>query len=314
MHNIQIIIPMRNESNGIIALFESINWLYENLQSLDITAKFLIIDNNSNDDSYSKLISILRNSQITNVKVIRLIKNIGLQSSILLGIKKSESGSVAVWCSDQQEPREVLLQMIRIHFTHNQIVIGRATKRSESYLLTLMRKSFYKVLDFVSDNKIPDSIQDFYVFDSKIKNYLSHSRSQFKFIRKSLVKDFENIEYLNYEKVNRIHGSSKFGFITLYKLAITAIFQDFERALRLMAVTSVATAIMSGGFGIFIAVIKLIGFNLNLPGWASLVVIISFAFSLTFIVLALIIEMVQRIYENQSEPLDIDIYEGEIYP
>ena len=314
MNNIEIIIPMRNESEGIKFLIESIEWLQANLLDIQISAKFLIIDNNSSDRSYSKLVSILETSALSNVRVLKLIKNVGLQSSILLGIKKSEDVSLAIWCSDQQEPREILLQMIKRHFENKVIVIGRARKRSESFLITSMRKLFYRMLDFVSDTKIPDSIQDFYVFDRKIRKYLSTSTSQFTFIRKILVSDFDLIEFLDYEKVNRRHGVSSFGFSSLYRLAITAIFQDFERALRLMAVSSFSTAIASGGFGVFVIIIKLIGVNLNLPGWASLVVLLSFAFSLLFMVLSLVIEMIQRIYQNQSGPLDLERYEIERYP
>jgi hypothetical protein len=314
VHDLDVIIPMRNESSGLNHLIDSIKWLSDNLDNNQISAKFLILDNNSTDNSYNELVSILKISNIHTVKVVKLIKNVGLQSSILLGLKKSRHVTCAVWCSDQQEPREKLLEMVLLHFKTKKIIIGRAIKRSEPFLITLFRRSFYRLLDFVTDKKIPDSIQDFYVFDSKIRNYLSRSTSQFTFIRKTLVSDFDNIVVLDYQKENRRHGKSKFGFSSLYRLAVTAIFQDFERALRLITVSSFCAALLSGGFGFFVLIIKLVGINLNLPGWASLVVLMSLAFSLVFILMSIVIELIQRIYENQSVSLDLERYEIESYP
>ena len=78
--NISVVIPVYNSEN---ALFELYQKLKKTLESLEVKFEIILIDDNSIDDSYKKIVEL--NNKDNRVKGMKLAQNFGQQNAIICG-------------------------------------------------------------------------------------------------------------------------------------------------------------------------------------------------------------------------------------
>lgn len=97
---LSIVIPCYNESDSINLLIDKL------LKILKNNIEIILVDNGSTDGTYNKLISL---NLPKNIKVVRVIKNLGYGNGIIQGLKSTEGEIVAWTHADlQTDPRDVI--------------------------------------------------------------------------------------------------------------------------------------------------------------------------------------------------------------
>ena len=86
-HRICVVIPIFNEENNLELLFKDIKYLSSCYFKNNYDCSFLLIDDCSNDSSFSKLNELLSHEELGNVKLERNQKNIGYAGTIVKGFE-----------------------------------------------------------------------------------------------------------------------------------------------------------------------------------------------------------------------------------
>ena len=109
-----------------------------------------------------------------------------------------------------------------------------------------------------------------------------------------------NTAYIAYEANERENGESKWSFLKLFKYAIDGIVAFSTLPLRLSIATGFITAIASIIYLVVVVLQKLI-WGIDVPGYATIIVLILFFGSLQLFCIGIIGEYVGRTFEQTKD-------------
>jgi glycosyltransferase involved in cell wall biosynthesis len=186
------------------------------------------------------------------------------------------------------------------------IVNARRVKRdSDSWLKARSAGAFYKVFNALSEQPIPRDVGDFRLMDREVVRVITTLGERSR-CNKSLFSwvGFETAE-VTYERPPRAVGTSRWNYWKLTKLALDAIFSSSTVPLRIWTYIGVGMGVLSFVYSAFVFVRTLI-FGIDLPGYASTLILILIFGGLNMVALGIIGEYVGRIYaEVRQRPLYI---------
>lgn len=300
---ISIIVPVYNEEENIHLLYERVQGV---ICSLSDSYEFELIftDNHSKDNSFRILKELAEKDQ--RVKVIRFSRNFGYQRSIYTGYSTASGDAAIQLDCDLQDPPEMISEFIKKWEEGYKVVYGIREKRKEGWIINTSRKIFYRLIDLLSEDKLPHDAGDFRLIDRCVLEELKKIYDASPYLRGTIVTlGFEQTG-IPYSRDARKSGESKFGLSQMIQLALDGIVSHSIIPLR------IATFI---GF-----VITLITFLLTFVyvywrffrtsdwprGFATTYVLILFSIGLNGLFLGVIGEYLGRIYlQVKAHPIAV---------
>ncbi len=286
MKLITICIPVFNEEENILIAYQNINELFKNKLS-NYNYEIIFTDNSSSDNT-EKIITELANKN-KQVKYIRFKNNLGYDKSLLEGYKNSTGESTVVIDCDLQDPVIIIKDFIQEWEKGHDVVYGIRKKRNESFLFTLLRKIYYRIMRSNSNTNYPLDAGDFRLVDKSVIKNFENNNSLYPYIRGLTFSLSKNPKGIEYERNKRQYGKSKLGFYNTFTYAINALLEETRIFIRFFGRVSL--------FGLIVTTIfTLINFFLSfslINIFQNIVIII-----LVFIVfiLSIISEYILRIY------------------
>ena len=288
-------IPVKNESQNIPLLQQQLSNLIDKTKYNEVTFCICINDNLSTDGSTEQLLAWQDTDN--RVKVYKLHQPLDFQSSIQNLMKKSSADAFAILQSDLQDPIADFEKLLDIYMINQEyIVAGRAVSRKGSRFVNKIRSIFYWLLSSSSGTNYVSGFQDFYILPEYVYSQTASLPSNRLFIRGFLYFNFTKIIFIDYERVDRIFGESKFDFVKMYDLALDGLLLYGRRFIRILSLTSFFVFIISLVFGLVILIMSFLGVDFGSKGWASIILSISFLVSILGMVAGLILEYLIRIY------------------
>jgi glycosyltransferase involved in cell wall biosynthesis len=287
-----IVIPIRDEEETLGELHSRLSSL---LESLDGPAEVIFIDDGSKDSSYFQMLNI--HGLDPRFKVVRLSRNFGHQIAITAGIDLAAGDAVVIMDGDLQHPPEVIPEMTRRWRDGYEVVYGVMHRRTESWFKRASARAFYGLLSRLTDVQVPPAAGDFRLVDRKALDAFRAMRERNRYIRGM----FSWIGYrqigVPYESPPRSAGRSKYTLGRMMKLALDGIVGFSNLPLHLVLNVGFAVSAASFLLGVAAIAVKIAG-AFAVPGWASIVVIISFVGGVQLVVLGVMGEYVARIYDE----------------
>jgi dolichol-phosphate mannosyltransferase len=178
------------------------------------------------------------------------------------------------------------------------VVVGLRRRRQEHPLLVLARHSFYTLLSRISDDQVTRDAGDFRLVDRSVIDHLKQLNDFNPFVR-GVVSSFAAREVgIPYDRLQRMHGRSKFPVRKLIGFALDGILGHSILPLRLASYSGFAISLITLMISSFYIVGALF-FGHSWPsGFATIVVVTLFGISLNAIFLGIIGEYVSRIYQQ----------------
>lgn len=295
MKKISVIVPVYNEQENVVTAY---NTLKEALGSLknSYTYEIIFIDNHSNDRTFAILQELAEKDK--RLKIARFSRNFGYQRSIYTGYILSSGDAVIQFDCDLQDPPQMFPEFIRKWEEGYAVVYGIRKRRQEKWFMNFLRKIFYRIISFLSEEKLPYDAGDFRLVDKRIVKELRQLYDYYPYIRGIIASlGFEQIG-IPYERQKRQLGRSKFRFRDLFDLAIDGIVSHSILPLRLAAYCGLIIFI----FAFFLILAYLIGrvfFGQDWPrGFATITALILFSLGLNAFFLGIIGEYIGRIYQQ----------------
>lgn len=296
---ISIIAPMYNEAAVIDRFFEQIQYyLAQITQSYEI----ICVNDGSTDQTWQKLVTY--NQQDSRIKLINLSRNFGKEAALTAGIDHSTGQSVIPIDCDLQDPPELIIEMYQKWQEGFDVVLAkRIDRQSDSFIKRLTSKIFYSTMERVSDIDIPNDVGDFRLLDRKVINCLKQFQEKNRFMKGIFASLGFTTCTVEYTRPERVAGETKWNYLSLYRLAIDGIVSFSSFPLKLWSYIGASISLMAFLYGFFI-MIKTLILGVDVPGYASLMVVILFMSGLILLCLGMIGEYLARVFiEVKDRPV-----------
>lgn len=299
---ISISIPVLNEAGNLEALYARLVALADRMADR-CDLEFVFTDNHSDDDTWPMLSRLA--AADPRVRAMRFSRNFGFQNSILANYLHARGDAVMQIDADLQDPPEMLEQFFSLWQQGHHVVYGIRRKRPEGWLLNLIRKCGYWVIDRVSEHPIPRDVGDFRLIDRAVVEAISKLRMPDPYLRGVIAGLGFNQIGIPYDRDARTVGESKFNVMRLMRLGLTAVFNHSTVPLRMASFLGLVILLGSLAGALYYVVLRWI--EPDLPrGFASIQVMVLFGIGLNAFLLGVIGEYILRIYRIlRSDPIAI---------
>lgn len=298
---ISIIVPTYNEGANIDALLARLSPI---LSEVGLSWEIIFVDDGSSDDTLSRISSFHQiNSRI---KAVSFSRNFGKEIGIAAGLDHAQGAAVILMDADLQHPPELIPTFIERWKNGSSIVFGQRTDRSTDSLFRRgLTRLFYRVFAMFGETPLPQNAGDFRLLDRKAVEALRGMGERARF-SKGLYAwiGFKSVG-VPFEAAERRSGHSKFKPNVLFRFALDGIISFSTVPLRLWTYIG---ALISGIalLGALYSIISTIISGVDVPGFATLIVSITFFSGIQLLSLGIIGEYIGRIFaEVKGRPLYI---------
>ena len=289
---LSVVIPVYNEEMNIGKLHTR---LCNTLNPLEITWEVVYI----NDGSKDRSMAILRgmSEDDSHVRFIDFSRNFGHQLAITAGIDFAKGEWIVVMDGDGQDPPELLPELLAKAQEGFEVVYARRRKREgENFLKKLTARMFYRLLAKITNIEIPVDTGDFRIIHRKIQRILKQMPEQHKYIRGQISWIGFNQTYLEYDREERMGGTTKFTYSKMIRFALDGISSFSTWPLKVATVTGFAVSAVA--FGLIIYSLYQKFFGTTEPGWTSLHISVLFIGGIQLIGIGMLGEYLGRVSDN----------------
>jgi glycosyltransferase involved in cell wall biosynthesis len=300
MKAISIIVPCFNETRNIENFYQEIIKVFNQYDRY--VFEVICVEDGSSDNTLYELLEVV--ARDNRFKVIELSRNFGKEAAITAGIDHSTGDAVIPIDCDLQDPPELIGEMIEKWEKGAEVVLAKRVDRSEDTIFK--RKSaefFYKVHNKLANVNIPDNVGDFRLMDRVVVASINELRERQRFMKGIFAWVGFKTETIEYVRASRRVGDSKFSGWKLWNLALEGFTSFSTIPLRLWTYIGVIGAFFSIIYALFISIRTLV-YGVEVPGYASLIVIFLFISSLQILSVGVLGEYIGRIYmETKNRPI-----------
>ncbi len=301
MKTIDVVVPCYNEEEVLELFYTESKKVFDTLTNYDI--KYIFV----NDGSKDKTLSILKDlaAKDSKVKYISFSRNFGKESAMFAGLNNTTGDYVVLMDADLEHPPTAVPTMVeKIEEGYDSCACMRKA-RSAGGFKSGLSSLFYKFNNRFSDINLKQNAQDFRMMSRQmVEAVLSMSENQ-RFTKGIFEWVGFDTYWIENEDVTRPAGSTKWGLKSLIKYAINGITSFSISPLRFLTMMGLIISLLTF-FMIVITFIRKIVFDIDVSGYASLMITISFLGGIVEMSIGILGEYIGNIYiETKNRPIYI---------
>ncbi len=296
---LSIVVPVYNEQEIIPELVYRINDAVKNITE---SYEIIFVNDGSKDDSLERLkLECAKNDKLHYISFSR---NFGHQIAITAGMDYASGDAIVTIDGDLQDPPELIADMYKEYENGYKVVYAkRNTRKGETWFKLFTAKMFYRLMARLVSFEIPLDVGDFRLISKDVLAYLKDMKEYDKYIRGQIAWLGFKSTYVLYDRDERKYGSTNYPFKKMLRLAYNGITAFSDSPLKLASSLGFIVCIIS----FFIGVYALYGYFIErntFPGWASLIISITFLGGVQLLSIGIIGEYISRIINNvRDRPL-----------
>jgi polyisoprenyl-phosphate glycosyltransferase len=294
-----LVVPAYNEESVIGELTARLAAVME---ALDGPAETILVDDGSRDRTYELMLEVARTDP--RFRLVRLSRNFGHQIALTAGVDLAVGDAVIVLDADLQDPPEVILELAaRWRDGYDVVYAVRDVRNGDTRFKRATASLFYRFFNRLSEVQVPLDVGDFRLIDRRVVDVFFRMRESGRFVRGMFSWiGFKQTGVL-YQREERYAGETKYPLAKMLRFAITGLVSFSSAPLRAALNLGFIVSIVSFLVGMFALVVKVTG-SFAVPGWASILVIITFIGGVQLVVLGVIGEYIADIHvEVKQRPL-----------
>lgn len=300
---ISVVAPFYNEGDGVAHFYREMCAIFGALPQYNF--ELVCVDDGSSDDTLSRLIKVA--DEDNRVRVIEFSRNFGKEAALTAGIDYASGDAVIPIDSDLQDPPDLIGEMIELWRSGAEVVLAKRVDRSsDTALKRLTASAFYRIHNLLSsETAIPENVGDFRLMDRVVVDALKRLPERQRFMKGLFAWVGFKTVTLEYVRSPRVAGETKFSGWRLWNFALEGITSFSLLPLKVWTYLGLIGAFFAFFYALYI-IIRTLMFGVDLPGYASLLVVSLFFGSLQLISLGILGEYIGRIYfESKQRPLYI---------
>lgn len=298
---VSLIVPCYNEQEVINYCHQKIIEAITPLGHYDF--EIIYINDGSSDDTLPMLKALREKDR--RVTVINLSRNFGKEAAMTAALDYAPGDAVILLDADLQDPPELIPEMIKVWEEQNaDVVYGQRLSRSgETWFKKFTAMSFYKVINWISRVKIPQNTGDFRLMTRRTVDAVNELREHHRFMKGLFAWVGYKQVALPYHRHPRYAGRTKWDYLKLWNFSLEGITGFSTTPLKFATLLGLGIAAFSVLLGTII-LLRTLFFGTDVPGYASLMVAVTFIGGIQLLSIGLLGEYVGRIFnETKKRPI-----------
>lgn len=288
---LSVVSPMYNEETNIRPFVEAV---HRELRSARILYEIILVDDGSRDHTWAEIQKLTQADR--QVRGLSLSRNFGHQGALFAGLHHARGRAVVTMDGDLQHPPQVILELLQAWRSGYQVVnTRRADSGDTSWFKRTTSRGFYWLFSRISGVQIEAGASDFRLLDRTALSALKSMGDADLFIRGLVSWLGFRVKTIDYRAQNRHSGTPKFTLKKMLRFSFGAMLSFSVVPLRLGIGFGFLTSVLA--FLELCYILVVYADSRTVPGWASLMTVMSLMFGVLFILLGIIGTYLGRIYE-----------------
>lgn len=297
---VTILVPAYNEQEVLHLLYDRLVKLMNENTGYDF--EILLVNDGSKDKTF-EIMQELREKD-KRFCYLNLSRNFGKEIAMIAGLDYCKGDAVVIIDADLQDPPELIPEMIKYwEEGYDDVYAKRKSREGETWLKKFTSKMYYKVLQGFTRIEIQKDTGDFRLLDRRCVEALKSMRENQRYTKGLFSIIGYNKKEILYDRDPRAAGQTKWNYGKLIDLSIDGITSFTTSPLRWAAILGIMISGVAFIYMIYI-IIKTLATGIDVPGYASLMVVILFLGGIQLIFLGIIGEYLGRTFnESKHRPL-----------
>lgn len=216
---LSVIIPIYNEKENISELYLR---LTKSIADFTKDYELIFINDGSSDDSLTEIMKLAKVDE--NIFYINFSRNFGHQIAVSAGLEKCIGNCVVIIDADLQDPPELIPELYKQYLKGFDVVyVQRKGRKGETYLKKITAKAFYRILQKITDFKMPLDTGDFRLLSKKVVQAINSMPEKNKFLRAQIAWfGFKQTQVL-FIRERRKHGETGYSYGKSLRMAFDGI-------------------------------------------------------------------------------------------
>lgn len=294
---LSLVVPCYNEAENVRAFQQAVMQAFE---GCGYDYEIVFVDDGSKDATLPELRKLFK-EQLCPVKVVSFSRNFGKEAGIYAGIQQASGAYISLIDADLQQRPEIVRDMVKILDEQEEfdIVAAYQDRRNESKLLTFFKQSFYTLINKLSNVNLKADASDFRTFRRCVADSILQLSEYHRFSKGIFAWVGYNTCFIPYVACERAAGTTKWNFRKLLNYAIDGIIGYSTTPLRGATILGFLSAIAALIYLVVVILQKLIT-GIDIPGYATIIVLILFLGSMQLFCIGIIGEYVGRTFEQSK--------------
>lgn len=292
---LSLVIPCYNEEENVENFYnETVKAFKGKIESYE----FVFVDDGSKDKTLERLHKLV-SEKTENIQVLSFSRNFGKESAIYAGLNNARGDYACIIDADLQQRPEVVVEMMDIITNNSDVdcVTAYQEKRRESKIMSAFKSAFYKIINRVSDVDFVNGASDFRLMNRAMIDAVVNMGEYHRFSKGIFSFVGFNTQYIPYVAAERENGESKWSFVKLLKYAFEGIVSFTSFPLKLASYTGIISSVVSVIY-LLVVVIQKLAFGINVPGYATIVVLLLLLGGLQLFCLGILGEYLAKVYDQ----------------
>lgn len=174
--------------------------------------QFIFVDNGSSDDTRGEIRKISKADK--RVVGVFLSRNFGPEASSQTSLDYATGDAYILYECDMQDPPEIILDFIKEWEKGFNVVVGVRNKTEDSFLMTNLRKTYYKIFRAISNIEVPINAGSFGLLDKKVILAIKSMPEKYRFFRGLRAWVGFKTSFVTYKRRKRAEGKSSYNFLS----------------------------------------------------------------------------------------------------
>ena len=300
---LSLVVPCYNEAENVVPFQEA---TIEAFRECGYDYEIVFVDDGSRDATYHQLKKLFL-EQKCPVKVVSFSRNFGKEAGLYAGLQHADGDYIALIDADLQQRPEIVRGMVQTLEDKPELdmVAAYQDRRGEGKVLSFFKKSFYKIINRLTDTPLKADASDFRTFRRSVAESILAMGEYHRFSKGIFAWVGYNTDFIPYTACERTRGTTKWNFAKLFNYAIDGIIGYSTKPLRFATFMGGITSVAAFIYLLIVLLEKLIT-GIDIPGYATIIVLILLLGGMQLFCIGIIGEYVGRTFvQTKQRPIYI---------
>lgn len=297
---LSIVVPVYYNEGSLPALHDRLQALETRLATKRVQLELIFVDDGSGDQSYAALQAIKARRPAT--RLVKLSRNFGVISALKAGFAQVTGDACVTLAADLQDPPEVVDEMVDAWLAGAKFVICERASRDDPLFSRLYSALYYRLVRGMVISDYPNGGFDLSLMDKALLPYLIDSA---KSTYTPLLAYWLGYKptVIKYHREPRAHGKSRWTFGKKLNACMDVIIGFSATPIRMMSMLGAMVAMLSFAYGASVVLWALL-VERTMPGFTTLVALVTFLLGLILLMLGVIGEYLWRMWAELNRRPD----------
>jgi len=307
--SLSLVVPVYNEEETVALFLDRVNQVFASDSFIKLELVF--VNDGSSDATLDCLLTLQQENP--SIRIVDLSRNFGKEAALSAGLKAATGQVVVPIDVDLQDPPELVLDMIGKWREGYDVVLGhRVNRDSDSWAKRVTATLFYRIHNKIADPQIPENVGDFRLMDRAVVDALNELPESRRFMKGLFAWVGFRTTFVSYARPERVAGTTKFNGWRLWNFALEGVTSFSTDPLKIWTYIGGFVASISIIYAAYLT-LRVFFLGIDVPGYASVMVAVTFLGGLQLIGIGVIGEYLGRTYlESKRRPIYLirHIYES----